>query len=61
MLLLAVALVFGVAALAEPIAPGEVRVIDGDTIRLRHERPDIRLHGQLAIVTVASGAPFLLL
>lgn len=32
-------------ALAEPISPDRIRVIDGDTIRLDQKRPDIRLVG----------------
>jgi len=28
-----------------PITPDEVRVIDGDTIRLHHQKPDVRLVG----------------
>jgi endonuclease YncB( thermonuclease family) len=28
-----------------PISPDEVCVIDGDTIRVRHQRPDVRLVG----------------
>ena len=30
---------------AAPIASDEVRVIDGDTIRIRQQRPDVRLVG----------------
>jgi endonuclease YncB( thermonuclease family) len=44
-LFLSVALVFGGAAAAEPIAPGEISVLDGDTIRVHHQPPDIRLVG----------------
>jgi endonuclease YncB( thermonuclease family) len=36
---------FAHAALAEPITPDEIRVIDGDTIRLQHQKPDVRLVG----------------
>jgi endonuclease YncB( thermonuclease family) len=32
-------------ALAEPIAPGRIRVIDADTIRLDGKKPDYRLVG----------------
>lgn len=32
-------------ALAEPISPDRIRVIDGDTIRVDGKRPDIRLMG----------------
>jgi endonuclease YncB( thermonuclease family) len=31
--------------LSAPITPDEVRVIDGDTIRIHHQRPDVRLVG----------------
>jgi len=30
-------------AIAEPIDPEDIRVIDGDTIRVYHQRPDVRL------------------
>ena len=30
---------------AEPINPGDVHVIDGDTIRVHHKKPDVRLIG----------------
>ena len=33
------------AAWTAPITSDEVRVIDGDTIRVRHQRPDVRLVG----------------
>jgi endonuclease YncB( thermonuclease family) len=33
------------AVSSAPITPDEVRVIDGDTIRIYHQRPDIRLVG----------------
>ena len=33
------------AVLSAPITSDEVRVIDGDTIRLNHQRPDVRLVG----------------
>lgn len=33
------------AAWAAPITSGEVRVIDGDTIRIGHQKPDVRLVG----------------
>jgi endonuclease YncB( thermonuclease family) len=44
-LFLAVVLVFSVVAVAEPITPGEISVLDGDTIRVHRERPDVRLVG----------------
>jgi endonuclease YncB( thermonuclease family) len=34
-----------VAVSSAPITPDEVRVIDGDTIRIHHQRPDVRLVG----------------
>ena len=33
------------AAIAEPIEPSNIRVIDADTIRVHHKRPDVRLVG----------------
>jgi len=33
------------AVLSAPITPDEVRVIDGDTIRIHHQQPDVRLVG----------------
>ncbi len=33
------------AVSSAPITPDEVRVIDGDTIRIRHQKPDVRLVG----------------
>jgi endonuclease YncB( thermonuclease family) len=33
------------ASIAEPVQPEQVRVIDGDTIRLNHAKPDVRLVG----------------
>jgi endonuclease YncB( thermonuclease family) len=39
-------LVLSVGAVSPaPITSDEVRVIDGDTIRLNHQRPDVRLVG----------------
>jgi endonuclease YncB( thermonuclease family) len=32
-------------AIAEPIDPDDIRVIDGDTIRVYQEQPDVRLVG----------------
>ena len=37
--------ILSVPAVAEPIDPDDIRVIDGDTIRVYHERPDVRLVG----------------
>src|SRR5262245_24222413 len=47
MRLIAMVVLLGVMPLAHaaPIDPGSVRVIDGDTIRLHHRRPDVRLVG----------------
>lgn len=33
------------AARSAPITPDDVRVIDGDTIRIGHQKPDVRLVG----------------
>jgi endonuclease YncB( thermonuclease family) len=33
------------AVLSAPITSNDVRVIDGDTIRLHHQKPDVRLVG----------------
>ena len=33
------------ATLSAPMTPDEVRVIDGDTIRIHHQQPDVRLVG----------------
>ena len=33
------------AVLSAPITSDEVRVLDGDTIRLHHQKPDVRLVG----------------
>lgn len=43
-LLIAIAVATG-PAIAEPIASGDVSVIDGDTIRVHHKRPNVRLVG----------------
>lgn len=32
-------------ALADPIQPDQIRVIDGDIIRVFHRKPDVRLVG----------------
>jgi hypothetical protein len=36
-------LAFAAPAIAEPIAPDDVRVIDGDTLRVYHQQPNVRL------------------
>src|SRR6516165_7708016 len=33
------------SAIAEPIDPSDIRVIDGDTIRVYHQQPNVRLVG----------------
>jgi endonuclease YncB( thermonuclease family) len=38
-------LMLSTMAIAEPIDPSDVRVIDGDTIRVYHEQPNVRLVG----------------
>jgi endonuclease YncB( thermonuclease family) len=38
-------LLFTVPAIAAPIAPDDIRVIDGDTIRVNHQQPNVRLVG----------------
>ena len=32
-------------AIAEPIAPADVLVLDGDTVQLHHQHPNVRLVG----------------
>ena len=45
-LIVALLLVLWTGAVSSaPITPDEVRVIDGDTIRIGHQRPDVRLVG----------------
>ena len=39
-----------------PITSDEVRIIDGDTIRIHHQRPDVRLVGFNAPETRAHSA-----
>src|SRR5262245_26981792 len=43
--LLAIMTVWSSAVLSAPVATDDVRVIDGDTIRLHQQRPDVRLVG----------------
>jgi endonuclease YncB( thermonuclease family) len=45
LLLAAVPLVFSTLALAKPIGAEDIRVIDGDTIRVYHKQPNVRLVG----------------
>src|SRR6187402_223530 len=45
-LIVALLLVLWTGAVSSaPITPDEVRVIDGDTIRIGHQKPDVRLVG----------------
>jgi endonuclease YncB( thermonuclease family) len=44
-LALTVALLWTKIALAAPIDPSDIRVIDGDTIRVFHKQPNVRLVG----------------
>src|SRR5215831_6763681 len=37
--------ILSVPARAEPIDPTDIRVIDGDTIRVYHQQPNVRLVG----------------
>jgi endonuclease YncB( thermonuclease family) len=41
----AILLLMTVVAIAEPIDASDVRVIDGDTIRVYHQQPNVRLVG----------------
>jgi len=38
-------LLLSTVAIAEPIDPSDIRVIDGDTIRVYHQQPNVRLVG----------------
>jgi len=38
-------LLLATPSLAEPIDPSDIRVIDGDTIRVYHQQPNVRLVG----------------
>jgi endonuclease YncB( thermonuclease family) len=37
--------ILSMPAIAEPIDPSDIRVIDGDTIRVYHQQPNVRLVG----------------
>src|SRR5262245_26730414 len=37
--------ILSMPAIAEPIDPSDIRVIDGDTIRVYHAQPNVRLVG----------------
>src|SRR5262249_47463687 len=41
----AISLLLATPAIAEPIDPSDIRVIDGDTIRVYHQQPNVRLVG----------------
>src|SRR5690348_5175528 len=45
LLFAAVSLLFSTLALAKPIEAEDIRVIDGDTIRVYHQQPNVRLVG----------------
>jgi len=45
MLLLLLLLLITTPSLAEPINSDDIRVIDGDTIRVYHQQPNVRLVG----------------
>ena len=40
-----ITLAIALPAIAEPINPEDIRVIDGDTIRVYHQQPNVRLVG----------------
>src|SRR5262252_6324102 len=40
-----ITLAIATRALAEPIDPSDIRVVDGDTIRVYHQQPNVRLVG----------------
>ena len=44
-MLLLLLLILSTPSLAEPIEPSDIRVIDGDTIRVYHQQPNVRLVG----------------
>src|SRR5262249_60363103 len=44
-MLLLLLLILSTPSLAEPIDPADIRVIDGDTIRVYHVQPNVRLVG----------------
>ena len=44
-MLLLLLVLLSTTAIAEPISPDDVRVIDGDTIRVYHQQPNVRLVG----------------
>src|SRR5215471_9744 len=42
-MLLLLLVLLSTTAIAEPIDPSDIRVIDGDTIRVYHQQPNVRL------------------
>jgi len=44
-MLLLLLVLLSTTAIAEPIDPSDIRVIDGDTIRVYHQQPNVRLVG----------------
>jgi len=44
-MLLLLLLILSTSSLAEPIEPSDIRVIDGDTVRVFHQQPNVRLVG----------------
>ena len=44
-MLLLLLVLLSTTAIAEPIDPSDIRVIDGDTIRVYHQQPNVRLIG----------------
>src|SRR5262245_52885791 len=54
---LAALTLIAIQAQAEPIDPSDVRVIDGDTIRVYHQQPNVRLVGFNAPETRNAACP----
>ena len=50
-------LLLSTTSLAEPIDPSDIRVIDGDTIRVYHQQPNVRLVGFNAPETRHAACP----
>ena len=42
---IAILIAFAGAAVAAPIQTNDIHVLDGDTIRVHHKKPDVRLVG----------------
>src|SRR5215813_5167102 len=49
--------ILSVPATAEPIDPSDIRVLDGDTIRVYHQQPNVRLVGFNAPETRKAACP----